>query len=78
MLCSALARTDRTMLFRDYVRIAPDEAPVLEIVEDNSPSPAEDVIRRRVLAVVELLPGESLREFARIGEGMLHGRQPAA
>jgi hypothetical protein len=66
-LASAL-KTDRITLFGSFKSISAEAAP---IISGGSVS-CSDVMRRRVLAMVELMPNDGLKELARVGEQILH------
>lgn len=72
-------RTDRFTLFRGFRDVAPGDAPFID--GEIEPPPSVESARRRIAAVAELLPPNELREFARVGEQLLHGQRepvPAA
>lgn len=62
-------RTDRETLFVNYAQISPESAPLL----DAKPEPFQDEghLRRKVLAVVELLGAEQLRQLYDDGRKLL-------
>ncbi len=62
-LATAL-KIDRAVLFIGYRSIAPDV--------DMASLDAATATRRRVLAMVELMPNDGLKELARVGEQILH------
>jgi hypothetical protein len=56
----------RQMLFGGWRDIAPEAVPVITVDESES-------LRRRIGAIIELLPPEKLREFFSQGQTLLHG-----
>ncbi len=63
-------RLDPAILFSRYADFDPKEAPVLE-ASKASPSIEEDAVRRKVVAVAELLHIDQLRELQQMGESLL-------
>lgn len=59
-------RTDRRTLFIEFARVTPEEAPLIDAAADST-----DAIKRKVLAVVELLDADRLRELHQRGRELL-------
>lgn len=67
---AAALKTNRETLFNGYRSIPPAAAPIFLNSDGTSDLIA---IRRRVLAMVELMPNDGLKELARVGEQLLRG-----
>jgi hypothetical protein len=61
-----------------YAEASPIQAPIIEPAEPPKLSGEEESLRRRVIAMAELLPFDALRELANIGGGLLLRYPPAA
>ena len=69
-ICESL-KVDRELLFSGYGQVAPEESPLLE-PHRIAPAPTdENHLRRKVLAIVELLGTDQLREVHDHGRKLL-------
>lgn len=67
----AALKTDRETLFVNFSSIPASTAPRIDALKPRVDE--GEHARRRVLAIIELMPDQGLKELARVGEQLLRG-----